>query len=252
MAIETIYDHPRYYDVLFSWDRTVETEFYHRALERCGITNADAVLEVACGTGRVAIGLAQRGRRVYGLDMSAGMIEYLQRAAVASRVDVGTLCADMCAFDAKQRFAGACNPMSSLRLLADDASARAHLRAMAANMRPGGAYIVDLTLAASLDDPPETTSETWEMTRDGVTVRAEDRKIFVNENGVERVLAWGQELHLRSYTTASFTDLVKSMPEFELESWHPEFSRATGVSEFPHEPSPPPASGRTMVVLRRV
>ena len=37
MASETIYDHPRYYDILFGFDRSKEAEFHHRILLRCGV-----------------------------------------------------------------------------------------------------------------------------------------------------------------------------------------------------------------------
>lgn len=251
MAAETIYDHPHYYDVLFGWDRTIEGDFYHRTLERCGVANPEPVLEVACGTGQVAILLAKLGRRMSGLDISGDMVEYMRRAATTAGVAIEPICADMTSFTAARPFAAAYNPMSSFRLMHDDASVAAHLRCMASCLRRGGVYILDMTFEETATATAVTTAESWEMTRGTVTVRAENDAVYVNDDGVERVLAWGRDAHLRSYTIETFADLLGGVGEFECESWHPESSRATGVSEFPLAPSAAPTAGRAMVVLRK-
>jgi SAM-dependent methyltransferase len=251
VAVETIYDYPHYYDVLFGWDRTVEADFYHRMLDRYGIADTDPVLEVACGTGQIAIRLAQYGRRICGLDRSAGMLEYMRRAAHAARVEVDAICADMCEFGTHTKFAAAYNPMSSFRLLHEDAGVQAHLQCMAACLREGGIYVLDMTFEDSLVGTAMTTSEPWEMTRGAVTVRAGNDAVCVNDAGVESVLAWGEEAHLRPYTSAAFMELLRTTRLFVCESWHPETSRATGVSEFSLTPAARVTTGRAMVVLRK-
>jgi SAM-dependent methyltransferase len=249
---ETIYDHPRYYDLLFGWDRSVEADFYDRVFRRCGIASGERVLEVACGTGRVACLLARRGWDVTGLDVSPGMLAFLRERAAGEGIPVQALCADMTAFRTETRFAAACNPQSSFRLLRSDAAAEAHLSAMAAALRSGGIYVLDMTFLASGEEPALTTDESWEMTQGGVIVRAENDAVYVNDRGVQRVLAWGQEGHLRGYTASDFGRRVDSSGDLEIESWHPESSGATGVSEFSaDDPATAPVTGRAMVVLRR-
>lgn len=54
---------------------------------------AGSALEVACGTGRAAVWLAQRGLRVWGLDVSAVAIGQAQQAAARHGV------AERCRFD---------------------------------------------------------------------------------------------------------------------------------------------------------
>ncbi len=54
----SIYDFPLYYDVLFGWDRDTEASFYDSTLRRYGVPAGGRVLEVACGTGQVALRLA--------------------------------------------------------------------------------------------------------------------------------------------------------------------------------------------------
>jgi SAM-dependent methyltransferase len=249
--VDTIYDHPRFYDILFGFDRSREADFYAATFLRCGVRRGEPILEVGCGPTRVGRLLARRGWRVTGLDRSAAMLAYARAEAAAEGVALGTLCADMTAFPSDRAFAAAFNPLSSFRLLHRDADADAHLRCVADALRPGGVYVLDLSFLASEGEPATTTDEGWELSRDGVTVRAENEGITVLEAGAERRLAWGAEAHLRAYTAAAFAARVAACTAFALESWHPESGRPNGVSEFGVEPRAVPATGRVMVVLRR-
>ncbi len=252
MTSETIYDHPCYYDILFGWDRNKEADFYNRIFERCGIATGERVLEVACGTGQVAIRLARSGWNVTGLDIRPSMVAFARERAAAEGTRLDTLCADMTMFSTEAKFAAAYNPMSSFRLLQSDVAAEAHLRRMAAALRSGGVYVLDMDFLASATELAVTTDESWEMTRGKVTVRAENDAVYVNDDGVERVLAWGGEAHLRGYTATAFGERVAAVVDLKIESWHPESSRATGVSEFNlDDPGKGLVVGRAMVVLRR-
>ena len=249
--METIYDHPRFYDVLFGFDRSHEADFYDATFVRCGIPRGEPILEVGCGPARLARLLARRGWRVAGLDRSAAMLAYARAEAAAEGVALGSLCADMTAFACDAPFAAAYNPLSSFRLLHRDADADAHLLCVARALRPGGVYVLDLGLLADETQPTVTTDEGWEMRRGGVTVRADDDGITVLEGGAVRRLAWGAGAHLRGYTAAAFAARVAACPAFALESWHPEAGRPAGVSEFLVEPKGALGSGRGMAVLRK-
>ncbi len=252
MASETIYDHPLYWDILFGFDRSKEAEFHHRTFARWGIATDERVLEVACGPARVARLLARRGWKLTGLDHSPAMLAFAREQAAAEGTPLATLCADMTAFTARDLFAAAYNPLSSFRLLHRDDEADAHLRCMAAALRPGGVYVLDLAFQASVGAPVTTTDEGWEMMRGAVTVRGENEAVYVTDAGAQRRLAWGAEAHLRGYTARAFAERVGACHDFTIESWHPEASRATGVSEFSALGSAgAPALGRAMVVLRR-
>jgi len=249
---ETIYDHPLYYDILFGFDRSQEAEFYDRTLARCGVARGERILEVACGPARVARLLARRGHRVSGLDHSAGMLTFAREEAAAEGTRLDTVRADMTAFASEHEFAAAYTPLSSFRLLHRDAEADAHLRCMAAVLRPGGVYVLDLAFQTNAGEPVTTTDEGWEMKRGAVTVRGENDAVHVTDAGVRRRLAWGAEAHLRGYTASAFAARVRACPDLAIESWHPESSRATGVSEFRLDAAAsPPRAGRAMVVLRR-
>lgn len=255
MASETIYDHPLYYDILFGWDRTPEADFYQATFRRCGVRPDELVLEVACGTGQVARRLAKRGLRLHGMDSAPAMLAFLRAQAAHEGVRVDVLRASMESFGGPDPdlYGAAYNPMSSFRLLHDDASAEAHLRAISEALRPGGVYVLDLETCAVEDAAPTTTDEEWEMERDGVTVRATDDAVHVKDGAGERVLAWGAEIHLRTYTPRTFAGRVAAVPELTIESWHPESGcNPEGVSLFDVPGHPGPGEpGRAMVVLRR-
>src|SRR5262245_49962665 len=136
MVSETIYDHPRYYDILFGCDCSQEAEFYDRTFSRCGVAPGERVLELACGPARVARLLARRGYHMTGLDRRPAMLAFARDEAAREAIPFATLCADMAAFTSEEKFAAACNPLSSFRLLHGDAEADAHLRCVAAALRP--------------------------------------------------------------------------------------------------------------------
>lgn len=86
------------YDRFVNWERRLpyELPFIERQLVALdGPTHSDEVvpsgprrvLDVACGTGKHAIALAQRGYDVTGVDLSAAMIDRARANAVAASVD---------------------------------------------------------------------------------------------------------------------------------------------------------------------
>jgi SAM-dependent methyltransferase len=76
------------YDRFVDWDGRLAAEmpFIERCLEAAG---TQRVLDAACGTGRHALALAERGYEVVGTDGSAGMIEQARaNASAAGRGDM--------------------------------------------------------------------------------------------------------------------------------------------------------------------
>ena len=253
MKPKTIYDYPVYYDILFGWDRSKEAGFYHAAFERHGVRAGDRILEVACGTGQVARRLARRGWRVTGLDLKPGMLAFLQESAAREGLPIETLCSDMTTLSSEAKFGAAYNPMSSFRLLQSDADAETHLRAVAAALEPRGIYVLDLEFHDEKQEPARDTGESWSMTRDKITVRAQEDTVHVSDDGVERVLPWSSAKHLRDYSSASFVEMVGTITELRIEAWHPERQGHSGISEFDLErTTEAPAAARTMVILRRL
>jgi hypothetical protein len=151
------------------------------------------------------------------------------------------------------RFGAAFNPLSSLLLLRSDALAEAHFATMAAALRAGGVYLLDLDFDAAVRSEAQTANECWEESRGNVTVRAENDAVYIDDAGTHHVLPWATGSHLRCVTSEWLEDRVNSAGQFAIESWHPESGRTTaGVSQWSlNVRRDPPVLGRAIVVLRR-
>ncbi len=63
-VVESIYDHPKYYDLVFGADCAAETRFIEQCAQQFAKGKVKKLFEPACGTGRLLYHLAKRGYRV--------------------------------------------------------------------------------------------------------------------------------------------------------------------------------------------
>ena len=106
------------------------------------------VLELGCGTGRVALHLARRGHAVVGLDRDPELL-----AALAERgadLALSTVEADARVFEVEEPVALVLAPTHLLQLLPEPAQRVESLSCIAAALRPGG-----LLAAAIIESMPE-------------------------------------------------------------------------------------------------
>ncbi len=112
------------------------------------------ILELGCGTGRVAIHLARRGHSVTGLDIDhelvAAFVEQAQGLPAAAAVG------DARAFDLAHEFDLVLAPMQLLQLFAGEKDRGRCLRCVAAHLPVGGvaAFAIVEALPAAVDAPP--------------------------------------------------------------------------------------------------
>src|SRR5574341_572989 len=83
-------------------DWSGELDFY-RALAAEVKSGGGSVLEVACGTGRIALRLAQEGTRIVGLDLSPQMLEVARQKSTELQ-NVRWVQADMRSFELDEVF----------------------------------------------------------------------------------------------------------------------------------------------------
>ena len=153
------------------------------------------VVELAVGSGRVAVPVAQAiGRRVIGVDGSPGMLAKAREAAAAAGVDLELREGDMREFSLDEPAALIYCPYRSLLHLPTWADRRRVFERVAAELRPGGrfawnAFVFNPHIAARMDGVARRhlDSETlWEYTAHHPEDNRIDITVYVGEPGLER------------------------------------------------------------------
>lgn len=225
------YDTPRYYDLIFDADTTLEADFLEQALETYGETRGRRVLEPACGSGRLVVELARRGYDVMGYDLSRPMLDYagarLEQAGLSARLELGALEE----YAPPGRYDLAHCLVSTFKYVATEAGARAHLERVARALKVGGIYVLGFHLSDY--DMQSRMRERWTASEGGTEVvcniqswpperrRRRERtrsRLVVQEGGKE--LRSETEWWFRTYDAAQARRLLASVPAFELVALH--------------------------------
>lgn len=140
-----------------------DVEFYRRWADQL----PGPVLDLGCGTGRVAWALADKGTEVVALDRSPAMLRVAGTKAVGRPMarPPRLLLGDMRDFSLEERFSLVIVPFRSFQFLLDGDAQRSCLDAIHGHLRPGGRLILHLfdpCLEKLVHDaplpPPEDTS----------------------------------------------------------------------------------------------
>jgi SAM-dependent methyltransferase len=121
-----------------------DTDFYRRLARETG----GPILEVGCGTGRVAAALAADGHEVVGVDLSAPMLRLAEQRREAMSADVAARLsfhrADMRTLDLGRDFALIVTPARVFQFMLTSAAQREALAALRTHLRPNGRLVLDL------------------------------------------------------------------------------------------------------------
>ncbi len=120
-------------------------------LARRPITVGERLLDLATGTGSVALQFAARGCIVTGIDRSRPMLAQAQRKAAERGLDVRFLCHDLSSFDLPPEFEHALCLYDSLNYILDPASLKQAFANTREALRPGGVFIFDLNTVHALE-----------------------------------------------------------------------------------------------------
>ena len=135
----SLYDNADFYDLIAPRDVAMEAFYRDRALE-----NGPRVLELACGSGRFAVPLADAGLTVTGLDLAEPMLARAREAAAERNVGVELLAGDMRAFDlGDRRFETVMIAANSIMHLLTADDFRCFFRCVAKHLAPGGRLLFD-------------------------------------------------------------------------------------------------------------
>lgn len=226
---ESIYDHPKCYDLVFGADCAAEMKFIRQVNAKFMDGKAQRLFEPACGTGRLMAGLAKQGFEIEGIDLNEKAVAFcnarLQRAGHSVRARV----ADMSDFKSRRKWDLAFNTINSFRHLTTEQNAVDHLRCMADGTRRGGIYLVGIHLTPTSNPPSD--GESWSARRGHLSVTTQ---MWVVERApLKRMERFGiqfdvytptrqfrivDELRLRSYDVAQFEELLKVAGHWRIES----------------------------------
>jgi glycine/sarcosine N-methyltransferase len=147
--VATFYDGlARDYDVVYggAWERAVDQQGEALdALIRASLPGAGSVLDCACGIGTQAVGLAGRGYRVVGTDLSGGAIDRARDEARRVGVDAAFAVADfrdLSAIEGRFDVVLCCD--NALPHLLEPADVVTAMRQMRSKLNPTGLLIVTM------------------------------------------------------------------------------------------------------------
>ncbi|NND99767.1 MAG: class I SAM-dependent methyltransferase [Pirellulaceae bacterium] len=223
---ESIYDHPKYYDLVFGADCAAEVKFILGCAQRYMDRPAKRMFEPACGTGRLLYALAKRGFDCGGLDLNPKAIEFCNARFERHDREPPAFVADMSDFSVRRRYDIAFNTINSFRHLASEAAAVGHLQCMADAVRVGGLYLLGVHLTPTKAPPSET--ESWSARRGHLAInthmwtRDRNPRRRVERFGIRfdihcptRSFRIEDELVLRSYTQKQMDALIAACERWE-------------------------------------
>ncbi len=121
-------------------------------------------LELGVGTGRIALPLAQRGVPVHGMDLSKAMVARLR--AKPGGEDVGVTIGDFATTTVDGSFTLAYLVCNTIMNLTTQAAQVACFRNVAAHLRPGGCFVIDVMIPQLQRLPPGETFHVFSGSED--------------------------------------------------------------------------------------
>ena len=147
-----LYRDGRHYDALNS-DLIADIPFYVKEARRAAEYSPHGnergkvgrqVLELACGTGRLTIPIAQSGVQITGLDLSPSMLEHARSKAKQAGVEISFLEGDCRAFNLRRKFAFIFMAFNSMQHLHDHASLTNLFSNVRKHLAPTGRFVFDV------------------------------------------------------------------------------------------------------------
>ena len=102
------------------------------------------VVDLGCGTGRVSMRLARRGRKVTAVDQDPRVLEVLEERAAARGLAVECVCADVRELSIDHQFEAVLAPMQLVQLMRGETEREAMLTRALRHLRPGGVFAATL------------------------------------------------------------------------------------------------------------
>ena len=178
-------------------------------------------LELAIGTGRVAVPLRERGVPVAGIELSPAMVAELRGKADDAAIPV--VLGDMTTAEAPGRYALVYLVYNTISNLLTQAGQVACFRNAARHLGPGGRFVVELWVPELRKLPPGQQAVVWRVEPGYVGLDTYD---VLNQQVVSHHVRISEERGARlfrsphRYIWPAELDLMAQLAGFELESRH--------------------------------
>ena len=137
----SLYSDPWHYDLFSGAYATGDfLEFYRRQVARYG----QPVLEIACGSGRLTIPLAEDGAHIAGLDLSEEMLRLARLKAAERGVEIAFVHTDARNFDLGRQFKFIFVPANSFQHLLRREDVEMCLACVRWHLADGGRLVIDI------------------------------------------------------------------------------------------------------------
>lgn len=222
----SLYDYPKYYDLIFNTDWEQEFNFLEQMFAEHATGEVERLFEPACGTGRLIFRFADAGYEIAGNDLNTQAVEFCNQRLRQNNFAPTAIVGDMTDFHLNQTVDAAFNTINSFRHLTTEKLAIAHLKCMAAAIRPGGIYVLGFHLTPTQIAPTE--EEYWTASEEGIKV---DSGMWLRERNLRsRYEIFGisfdvqtptkqfrieDEFKFRTYTAAQAKRLFAKVDQFE-------------------------------------
>ncbi len=240
---EPLYRNPVYYD-LQNKNFTEDIPFYLKQIEKFG----QPVLELACGTGRITIPIAERGIEITGLDISEPMLSYAKTKAEEKGVDIEWVKADCRNFELSKKFNVILLPFNSICLLRDISSIESCLSRVKAHLKEDGRFIIDVfnpNLKLLTRDPSKRypvfefpdpgTGETVVVTENNIyDASTQINKVMWHYKIGNRAEEITEELDMRIFYPQELKEILQCNG-FEIESVSGDYDESPFVSASPKQ-----------------
>jgi SAM-dependent methyltransferase len=212
------------------------------------------ILDIGCGTGRIALDLAATGHAVVGVDADPALVAALNQRSRAAGTSAWAFAADARSFQladgsaARGPFPLAVVPMQVAQLLGGSAGRTAMLAAAARHLAPGGLLALALADPFEAVEPGESRPplpdvleiDGWVLSSTPVAVRDEGDAVAIDR--IRQAVAPTGDL-TEALSTITLDDCAPATLEDE--------GRAAGFAVLPARPVPPTEDyvGSTVVML---
>ena len=190
------------------------------------------VLELAIGTGRVAVPLAERGVPVTGIELSAPMVTQLRTKVDEAAIPV--VMGDMATAVAPGEYSLVYLVFNTISNLLTQAEQVACFRNAARHLSPGGRFVIELWVPELRKLPPGQQATVWQADEGYIGLDTYDvlNQQVVSHHfrfGEGRQASLGRSPH--RYIWPAELDLMAQLAGFELEARHADWDRSEFTAE---------------------